>query len=383
MRSLRDKIEERKWKKEETRRKKREAARMRRMASLGILSGTCVVLILFCFIMGYFFDDETESVPESSLDVTTEFVTETEKVDKEQVSEEVTTELETEKDVKQDQEEWSIPTYDGYSYVEINGNQPFFTAKEKQNTDSFETYSDLDSLGRCGVAFANICHEIQPTEERGEIGHVRPSGWHTVKYNDLIDGNYLYNRCHLIGYQLAGENANEKNLITGTRYLNVIGMLQFENQVDDYVDSHNNHVLYRVTPIFEDDNLVASGVLMEAWSVEDSGSGICFNVYCFNVQPSIGIDYSNGESWEDASVVAKDYHQISFEGSDSPSEEQIQNDTETQNTNDASDMSVWISATGSKYHSINNCGRMNPNTAVNVSEKDAIARGLTKCSKCW
>jgi DNA-entry nuclease len=196
-----------------------------------------------------------------------------------------------------------IPAYSGSAYIVINGNQPDFSDVDKQSTEAFELYSELDSLGRCGVAYANICPELQPTEERGEIGQVKPSGWHTVKYNDLIDGNYLYNRCHLIGYQLAGENANEKNLITGTRYLNVVGMLPFEDEVDDYVDSTGNHVLYRVTPIFEGDNLVASGVQMEAWSVEDEGSGVCFNVYCYNVQPGIEIDYATGDSWESENVT--------------------------------------------------------------------------------
>lgn len=156
----------------------------------------------------------------------------------------------------------AIPAYEGYAFVEINNNQPFFTDADKQRTDAFEDYSELDSLGRCGVAYANICKELQPTEPRGKIGMVKPSGWHTVKYNDIIDGNYLYNRCHLIGFQLAGENANPKNLITGTRYLNVVGMLSFENAVDDYVDTTGNHVLYRVTPMFSGDELVARGVLM-------------------------------------------------------------------------------------------------------------------------
>lgn len=191
-----------------------------------------------------------------------------------------------------------VPAYSGEPYVELNGNAPEFSDEEKRNTKAFEKYSPLDSLGRCGVAYANICKEIQPTEPRGEIGSVRPSGWQTVKYNDLIDGNYLYNRCHLIGYQLAGENANERNLITGTRYLNVQGMLPFENMVDDYVDETGNHVLYKVTPIFEGNNLVASGVQMQAWSVEDQGRGICFNVYCYNVQPQITIDYATGDNWE-------------------------------------------------------------------------------------
>jgi DNA-entry nuclease len=156
----------------------------------------------------------------------------------------------------------------------------------------------LDSLGRCGVAIACIGQDIMPVEERGSIGQVKPSGWHTVKY-DIVDGKYLYNRCHLIGYQLTGENANEENLITGTRYLNIEGMLPFENMVADYVKETENHVLYRVTPIFDGENLVASGVQMEAWSVEDEGDGICFNVYCYNVQPGVVIDYATGKNWLD------------------------------------------------------------------------------------
>lgn len=190
----------------------------------------------------------------------------------------------------------AIPEYSGNPYVKLNGNVPYFT-DEELSTTAFELYSELDSLGRCGACYANICKEIMPTEERGSIGMVKPTGWHTVKY-DCITDRYLYNRCHLIGYQLAGENANEKNLITGTRYLNVDGMLPFENEVADYVDETDNHVLYRVTPVFSDDNLVASGVIIEAKSVEDKGAGVQFNVYCYNVQPGISIDYIDGQSWE-------------------------------------------------------------------------------------
>ncbi len=199
-----------------------------------------------------------------------------------------------------------ISPFSGAAIAEINGNVPFFTAEEKACTDYFEIYSELDTLGRCGVAFGNVCRESQPTEKRGEIGSVKPSGWHTIKYPELINGNYLYNRCHLIGFQLMGENANPQNLITGTRYLNVVGMLPFENAVDDYVEETQNHVLYRVTPVFEGSNLVASGVLMEAYSVEDQGAGIQFCVFCYNVQPGIAIDYATGESWEDANVVVEE-----------------------------------------------------------------------------
>ncbi len=154
----------------------------------------------------------------------------------------------------------------------------------------------MDSLGRCGVTYACIDQDLMPTEKRGSIGMVKPTGWHTVRYDDLADGKYLYNRCHLIGYQLTGENANTSNLITGTRYLNIEGMLPFENMVADYIDETGNHVMYRVTPIFEGNNLVANGVLMEGYSVEDNGDGICFCVYAYNVQPGIEIDYATGES---------------------------------------------------------------------------------------
>lgn len=191
----------------------------------------------------------------------------------------------------------NVLSYTHSPFVELYNNTPSFSSTEKSDKTAFELYSDLDELGRCGVAFANICQEIMPTEERGSIGMVKPSGWQTVKYMGLVDGNYLYNRCHLIGYQLAGENANEKNLITGTRYLNIEGMLPFENAVANYIkDYPERHVLYRVTPIFKGDNLVVSGVQMEAYSVEDKGKGVCFNVYCYNVQPDIIIDYSNGAS---------------------------------------------------------------------------------------
>lgn len=190
-----------------------------------------------------------------------------------------------------------IPAFDNKTaYVSINEGIPFFTDEEKSKTASFESFSELDNLGRCQVAFACIGKDLMPTEDRGSIGSVKPSGWKSVKY-DIVDGKYLYNRCHLIGFQLTGENANEKNLITGTRFLNIDGMLEFENMVADYIKETNNHVLYRVTPIYEGYNLVASGVLMEAWSVEDNGDGICFCVYSYNAQPGISINYKNGESW--------------------------------------------------------------------------------------
>lgn len=188
----------------------------------------------------------------------------------------------------------AVPAYTGEATVVLNDNKPYFTETE-YTTEAFERYSDLDSLGRCGVAYANVCEEIMPTEERGAIGMIRPSGWHTIKY-DCVDGKYLYNRCHLIGYQLSGENANEKNLITGTRYLNVNGMLPYEDQVADYVHDTDNHVLYRVTPVFDGDNFVADGVEIEAASVEDKGASLQFHVFCYNVQPGVVIDYKTGDS---------------------------------------------------------------------------------------
>jgi len=196
----------------------------------------------------------------------------------------------------------TLPAYSQELYAVVRDNEPDFTQEQLQAAP-YEFYSELDELGRCGYAMACLSEELMPDEERTAIGHVRPSGWETVKY-DFIDGKYLYNRCHLIGFQLAGENANEKNLITGTRTFNVSGMLPFENMVADYIRETGNKVLYRVTPIFEGDNLVASGVLMEAKSVEDDGEGICFCVYVYNAEPGVIIDYETGSSTVDEEFFA-------------------------------------------------------------------------------
>lgn len=204
-----------------------------------------------------------------------------------------------------------IPSYTGSPYTVLNDNVPNFPESDF-NTKSFEIYEELDNLGRCREAYANICNDLMPTEERGSIGKIKPSGWHTVKY-DCVDGKYLYNRCHLIGYQLTAENANEQNLITGTRYLNVDGMLPFENMVADYIKETGNHVLYKVTPLYAGDNLVATGVQMEAQSVEDEG--IQFNVFCYNVQPGVGIDYATGDSWQDDLTFASDQNSAPTEDS--------------------------------------------------------------------
>lgn len=260
----------------------------------------------------------------------------------------------------------AIPAYDGKAYVAVNNNEPFFTDSD-MTTTAFENYSDLDSLGRCGVAYANICKDIMPTEERGKIGMIKPSGWHTVKY-DVIKDRYLYNRCHLIGYQLAGENANPKNLITGTRYLNVEGMLPFENLVADYVNNTGNHVLYRVTPMFSGSNLVANGVLIEAKSVEDNGSGILFNVYCYNVQPGVGINYENGDSWLDGTTGS------ASSGSDSSAAENSAADSSNSET------MVHITATGKKYHRAGCRTLKKSDTEVTLDE--AKSMGLSPCGIC-
>lgn len=260
----------------------------------------------------------------------------------------------------------AIPAYDGKAYVAVNNNEPFFTDSD-MTTTAFENYSDLDSLGRCGVAYANICKDIMPTEERGKIGMIKPSGWHTVKY-DVIKDRYLYNRCHLIGYQLAGENANPKNLITGTRYLNVEEMLPFENLVADYVNNTGNHVLYRVTPMFSGSNLVANGVLIEAKSVEDNGGGILFNVYCYNVQPGVGINYENGDSWLDGTTGS------ASSGSDSSAAENSAADSSNSET------MVHITATGKKYHRAGCRTLKKSDTEVTLDE--AKSMGLSPCGIC-
>ena len=260
----------------------------------------------------------------------------------------------------------AIPAYDGRAYVAVNNNEPFFTDSD-MTTTAFENYSDLDSLGRCGVAYANICKDIMPTEERGKIGMIKPSGWHTVKY-DVIKDRYLYNRCHLIGYQLAGENANPKNLITGTRYLNVEGMLPFENLVADYVNNTGNHVLYRVTPMFSGSNLVANGILIEAKSVEDNGGGILFNVYCYNVQPGVGINYENGDSWLDGTTGS------TSSGSDTSAAENSAADSLNSET------MVHITATGKKYHRAGCRTLKRSDTEVTLDE--AKSMGLSPCGIC-
>jgi len=267
----------------------------------------------------------------------------------------------------------NIPAYSGKAYVAVNNNIPYFTEAE-HTTTSFEKYSRLDSLGRCGVAFANIGVDIMPTEERGSIGSVKPSGWHTIKYEN-VDGKYLYNRCHLIGFQLSGENANEQNLITGTRYMNVNGMLPFENMVADYVKETRNHVLYRVTPIFEGNNLLATGVLMEALSMEDNGDGICFNVFCYNEQPGIIIDHSNGDSKaEDGSAPYGSSAVVT-----TPKE------TTTQSSNEPT-TSYIANKNTKKFHypSCRSVDQMKEKNKkyLNCTRDEAISQGYSPCGNC-
>lgn len=199
-----------------------------------------------------------------------------------------------------------IPSYSNASYVEINGNLPQFSKRMKNKTVSYEKYAKLDNKGRCGAAISCVGIDLMPTEERGSIGMIKPSGWQTIRYDDIISDKYLYNRCHLIGYQLTGENANENNLVTGTRYMNVTGMLQFENEVAEYIKSTKNHVLYRATPVFKGSNLVCHGVQIEAYSVEDHGEGVSFNVFCYNVQPGIEINYADGTSKRGGSASSEE-----------------------------------------------------------------------------
>ena len=260
----------------------------------------------------------------------------------------------------------TLPAYSGTAYTVVNNNQPNFSAEEL-TTKGYEKYSSLDSLGRCGVALASCGKEIMPgaNEERGSISSIKPTGWIQKSYSG-VSGGYLWNRCHLIGWQLSAENANKQNLITGTRYMNINGMLPFENMVADYIRETGNHVAYRITPIFEGRNLVCSGVQMEAYSIEDEGESICFNVYCYNVQPGITINYATGDSTGPSS-----------ETTSKPSVEQ----NDSQDNQETNTEMVWIPKTGSKYHRNSSCSNMkNPSQ---VSKQVAIQRGYEPCKKCY
>ncbi|MBQ8392175.1 MAG: DNA/RNA non-specific endonuclease [Clostridia bacterium] len=264
----------------------------------------------------------------------------------------------------------TVPSYTNKAYVYLNNGEPTFTDKEI-TTKSYEFYSELDSLGRCGVTHACIGVDLMPTDDRGEIGSVTPSGW---KYNGksnnnkydttLVEGGYIYNRCHLIGFQLAGENANEKNLVTGTRYLNIEGMLPFENMIADYVKETKNHVMFRVTPIYDGNNLVPSGIHMEGYSVEDEGEGISFNVYAYNVQPGIEINYATGENW------------LSGEAPD----------VEQTTTQDPNNITYILNKNSMKFHkdgsSCGNSVKEENKDTYTGNRQDLIDMGYSPCGTC-
>lgn len=285
-----------------------------------------------------------------------------------------------------------VPAYSGEPYTAVNNNEPYFTSDDL-TTEAFENYSELDTIGRCGVAYANVCLETMPTEKRGSISEVKPTGWHSVKY-DNVDGKSLYNRCHLIGYQLTAENANQQNLITGTRYLNVDGMLPFENMVADYVKETDNHVLYRVTPIFTGDNLVADGVLMEGYSVEDEGDGICFCVYAYNVQPGITIDYATGDSWLSSEKGNSDSSSggnsaVSQSAADKSGTQQaaVQTESVKETSAPVSTGTEYILNTNTKKFHYPSCSSVKQMKASNKKEytgsrDDLIAQGYDPCKKC-
>ena len=275
----------------------------------------------------------------------------------------------------------AVPAYDGKAYVAVNDNVPFFT-EEELSSASYETYGELDPLGRCTVCVASVGQDLMPAEERGNIGAVKPTGWHTVRYDDLVDGKYLYNRCHLIGYQLTGENANTKNLITGTRYLNIEGMLPFENMVADYIQETNNHVLYRVTPIFEGNNLLANGVLMEGYSVEDKGAGVSYCVFAYNVQPGIEIDYATGESKLADGAQQEEQKTATVTPTPSPEPEK----QEPVTGSEASQADYILNTNTKKFH-YPTCSSVNDMKEKNKQEffgtrDEAISNGYSPCGRC-
>lgn len=282
----------------------------------------------------------------------------------------------------------SVPAYSGKPYAVINKNVPFFTKADRVSR-SYEKYSQLDNLGRCGAAMANVGRDLMPTTKRGKIGQVKPSGWHLAKY-DCVDGKYLYNRCHLIGYQLTAENANPCNLITGTRYLNVQGMLPFENMVADYVKETGKHVLYRVTPVFKGNNLVAHGVLMEAMSTEDGGRSVLFNVYCYNVQPQISINYKTGTStYTGGTTVAKKQTQKSYSSSSQHSVTKSSSYSKASTSSSSKSVAVNIYVLNNNTHKFHRPGC---SSAARISSRNReeytgsrnslISDGYSPCKRC-
>ncbi|MCD8218446.1 MAG: DNA/RNA non-specific endonuclease [Clostridiales bacterium] len=284
----------------------------------------------------------------------------------------------SEEDLEQADTVDDVPEYEGEIYAVVNDNEPEFTEEELSVTESYESYSELDELGRCGVCTACIGTDIMPTEERGSIGQVKPSGWHTVKY-DCVDGLYLYNRCHLIAYELAAENANEENLITGTRYFNVEGMLPLENMVTDFVKETGYHVLYRVTPVFEGDDLVAAGVQMEAESLEDGGEGICYNLFVYNIQPGVAIDYATGDSWEsDETLFASDEEDDVTDTSETEVDVTAETDSDTE---------TYVVNTNTKKFHKPTCSSVDDIADYNRkdysgSRETLISQGFEPCKRC-
>ena len=378
MKSFKQRRIEKELRKQEERRKQRNATFI-------------LIAMMFASFVACLFGSRSESQDRDSQAAYTEIVEDVstgEETEDDKTTDSAQTETTNEEktEVAEQFDISTVPAYSGRAYATINNNVPFFTEADLQKAaNSYESYSDLDSLGRCGVCTVSVGTDIMPTEERGNIGQVKPTGWQTVKYNGIVDGNYLYNRCHLIGYELTGENANEKNLITGTRYMNVDGMLPFENMVADYVKSTGAHVLYRVTPIFEGDNLVASGVTIEAESVEDNGAGLLFNVYVYNVQPGVSIDYASGKSELDGTVSA---------AAEEPSTK-AENTEQVQQTEQAVAETPQPVAEGTSYVLNTNtkkfhhtwCSSVNEMKAKNRedftgSRDDAIARGFVPCKRC-
>lgn len=280
-----------------------------------------------------------------------------------------------------------VPAFEGNPYVYVNDGEPTFTDEQRAAEPGHEHYGELDELGRCTAAFAVVGPETQPTEKRGSIGEIRPSGWQMAKY-DFVEGKYLFNRCHLLGYQLTGENANPQNLITGTRYLNIQGMLPFENAVADYVDATGNHVLMAVTPIFEGDELVARGMHMMAESVEDGGEGVAFNVFCYNVQPGVVIDYGTGESMlEEEATLLPDVsgaEKAPATASDGGGEASEKGATET---DEGKGVAVYVLNTNSKKFHRPDCssvGQMSAKNREDVEDtrENLIANGYDPCKRC-
>lgn len=273
----------------------------------------------------------------------------------------------------------AIPAFSGTAYIVVNNNQPNFSSSEL-TAKGYEKYSNLDNLGRCGVAIASCGKETMPgqNEKRGSISSIYPTGWVQKSYSG-ISGGYLWNRCHLIGWQLSAENANRQNLVTGTRYMNVEGMLPFENMVADYIKETGNHVAYRITPVFQGNNLVCSGVQMEAYSIEDKGNSICFNVYCYNVQPGITINYATGDSSGPSAQTSSNTSNVTTTKPTNESSSVQQNSSIVTQT-PSSEM-VWIPRTGSKYHRNASCSNMKDPTQV--TRQEAESRGYEPCKKCY